>query len=199
MHLHSKCDCEWFFRYENGAWAEISLIYVYVFQWKHEYCCRRSLVVQIFTGGGAASSMGWSLSLHAFNFITVMVFIKKSGWRWVYHISKKKHSEFSTKTARSSLIHFECIGVAPIRLVTPRPFEGEQLQCRQNGSNLIYITAKTKILLISNVLTHVKNHGQKRTKPMHIKNRHYQRDFQLINRIKSAITCQTKVFSLENI
>ena len=41
---------------------------------------------------------------------------------------------------RSSLIHFACIGVAPPRLFTPQAWtvEGEQLQCKQNGSNLIY-------------------------------------------------------------
>ena len=38
--------------------------------------------------------------------------------------------------SRSSLIHFACIGVAPIQLVTP---QGEQLQCRQNGSNLVEV------------------------------------------------------------
>ena len=37
---------------------------------------------------------------------------------------------------RSSLIHFACIRVAPPWLVT-WPVKREQLQCRQNGSNLI--------------------------------------------------------------
>ena len=39
----------------------------------------------------------------------------------------------------SSLIHFACIGVAPPRLVTSLAWtvKGEQLQCRQSGSNLI--------------------------------------------------------------
>ena len=43
--------------------------------------------------------------------------------------------------ARSSLIQFACIGVPPLRAAGKRPaaqtVEGEQPQCRQNGSDLI--------------------------------------------------------------
>ena len=49
-----------------------------------------------------------------------------------------------TGNTRSSLIHFACIGVAPRRLLvfmmqassSALQVEGEQLQCRRNGSNL---------------------------------------------------------------
>ena len=40
---------------------------------------------------------------------------------------------------RSSLIHFACIRNTPPRLFTPLTVEGEYFQCRQNGSNWIYI------------------------------------------------------------
>ena len=40
-------------------------------------------------------------------------------------------------TPGSHLIHFACIEVASPRLFTRRQVEGEQLQCRQYGSNLI--------------------------------------------------------------
>ena len=41
----------------------------------------------------------------------------------------------SCRHTRSSLIHFACIGVASPRLFV---LQGKQLQCSQNGSNLIY-------------------------------------------------------------
>ena len=43
-------------------------------------------------------------------------------------------------TPGSSLIHFACIIVASPQLVSRWQVEGEQLQCRQNGSNWIMYT-----------------------------------------------------------
>ena len=83
------------------------------------------------------------------------------------------HVSQSTTIVRSSWIHFACILVAPSRLSMPqakgllaavRTVEGEQLQCRQNGSNLIYTGCVLSGLTAGGVLPAAMSNNDRRPK-----------------------------------
>ena len=69
---------------------------------------------------------------------------------WYYNPEQLITSlSLSSCSVRSSFIHFASIGVASPQLVT---LHGEQLECRQNGSNLIYCSILSLVIPFSDMV-----------------------------------------------